>query len=93
MAPLPSPSVTHQTAQAGSPGPYGPPLKLQAHPSQLPPTTLPRKGLSLRPKRQLLPPRGPSSCPNRLSREEWEEGGGTRGGSAHCSGESAQCSL
>ena len=42
-------------------------------------------------RRQLLPPRGPSFCPNRLSRGGRKEGAGPEGGSAHCSGESAQC--
>lgn len=79
VAPLPSPSGPHQTAQAGSPGLSGPPRQSPAHPPSHPPPPYPGGDSALLRRRQLLPPRGPSYCPNRLSRGGRKEGAGPEG--------------
>lgn len=57
------------------PGPSGPPLQLPApSPTAIPRQPYPGGASALVCKRQLLPPQGPSFCPNKLSRGDWKEG-------------------
>lgn len=61
-------------SSGGSPGPSGPPR--QPIPPNHPPFSYPSRASVLLRRRQLLPPRGPSFCPNRLSRGGRKEGAG-----------------
>lgn len=53
--------------------------------------TLPRRGLGLTPQAAAATSAGPQLLPQQAKQGREEGGGGARRGSAHCSGESAQC--